>query len=358
VETVEMTGKQAVERQKRVTIYTVAEKLGVSSTTVYRALNNKSKISQKTKDSILKMVKELGYKPNSIAKSLARKPIRIAFIVSSGFPEFHRYFIIGAKQTEAELKDYNVHVDYFSNNEDGSDKDIAFFQTTIKKVAAGPYDGLLFLGREIDELRMITEKNIPVAAVVNDMPKTKRCFYMHYDGETAGRMAGELLFWRLGPGGKVVLASGAETIYMHTLITHGFTEQCKELSLDLVAIIYNKDDEETAYANTNAILDTHSEIQGIYVNSYNSRGVIRSIRDHNLGGKIVLITSDINDELCGCLANGIVSATIYQNQYRQGRLGLKYLYQCISENKSIEDTITINPEIIFRSNMHRYQQWR
>jgi ABC-type sugar transport system substrate-binding protein len=156
----------------------------------------------------------------------------------------------------------------------------------------------------------------------------------------------------------VVLASGFEHITIHQQTSRGFIKTCKEFPLNLLTTLYNKDNEQVAYSNTNILLKQHPDIMGIYVNSHNSSGVIRSVREHGLGGKVILITSDINDELCKCLEDGTVTATVFQNQYRQGRLALRYLYQHISENLEIEDTITVNPELIFRSNMHRYQQWR
>jgi LacI family transcriptional regulator len=342
---------------KRVTIYTIAEKLGISSTTVYRALNNKSRISETTKEAVIAAANELGFRPNSVAKSLARKALRIAFVVSSGFPEFHHYFINGARQTERELRDYNVRVDYFSNEEENIFDDGTFFlRTTLKKIAADSYDGLLFLGTEVEELDLIAAKGMPMATVVNDYEKNNRCFFIHYDGETAGRLAAELLFWKLGKGAGVALASGFQTIYVHKLIAKGFYEKCEELSLHLTGTLYNRDTRQVAYENTNTLLEEHPELQGIYVNSYNSGGVIRSVKEHGLDGKIMLITSDINEELVTCLMDGTVSATIYQNQYRQGRLGLRYLYQYISENQKIDDTISVNPEVIFKSNINRYRE--
>jgi LacI family transcriptional regulator len=208
----------------------------------------------------------------------------------------------------------------------------------------------------VDELDLIAGKGIPMATILNDYKKDNRCFFIHYDGETAGRLAAELLFWKLGKDANVALASGFETIYMHKLISRGFKQKCEELSLNLINILYNKDARKIAYMNTNILLEEHPELQGIYVNSYNSSGVIRSVKEHGLGGKVTLITSDINEELVTCLTDGTVSATIYQNQYRQGRLGLRYLYHYISENQKIDDIISINPEVIFKSNINRYRE--
>ena len=53
------------------TIYQVAERAGVSLSTVSRVLNGKSSVNQALKEKVEKAVKELNYRPNSVARSLA-----------------------------------------------------------------------------------------------------------------------------------------------------------------------------------------------------------------------------------------------------------------------------------------------
>jgi LacI family transcriptional regulator len=340
---------------KRVTIYTIAKHLGVSSTTVYRALNGKPRVSGQTKEAVLRAAKELGFKANTLAKSLARKPIRIAALISSGFPEFHRHVILGIKQTAAELHDYNVQVDYFSFDKgDNREEEERFFRDALHRIANGQYEGLLVQGLAAEEFQLLEERNIPVAVVVTDIVNSGRLFCVQYDGCTAGRLAAELLYWKLGKNTKIAIATGFPDIQIHRQTVQGFMDQTVITPLDVIAVIYNHDNEETAYMQTKELLYEHPGIRGIYVNSYNSSGVIRAVTEQGMAGKICLITSDINDELRNCLEQGTVSATIFQNQYRQGQLGLRYLYHHIAENLQVDDTISIKPEVIFRSNMAHY----
>lgn len=53
------------------TIYQVSELAGVSLSTVSRVLNNNDYVSKKTKKKVMEAMKELGYQPSSIARSLA-----------------------------------------------------------------------------------------------------------------------------------------------------------------------------------------------------------------------------------------------------------------------------------------------
>ena len=66
-----------------VTIRDVARKCGVAVSTVSRALNGYSDITEETREKILKAVEELDYKPNLNARNLSsKKSNRIALIIS------------------------------------------------------------------------------------------------------------------------------------------------------------------------------------------------------------------------------------------------------------------------------------
>ena len=60
------------EDNRNLTIADVAEALGVSKTTVSRAISGKGRIGVATRDRVLKYIEEHDYKPNDIAKGLAQ----------------------------------------------------------------------------------------------------------------------------------------------------------------------------------------------------------------------------------------------------------------------------------------------
>lgn len=68
--------------EKKMTINDVAEALGVSPSTVSRAISGKGRIGEKTKSRVLQFIEEHDYHPNGIAKSLAQaKTYNIAMII-------------------------------------------------------------------------------------------------------------------------------------------------------------------------------------------------------------------------------------------------------------------------------------
>ena len=54
-----------------VTINDVAKAAGVSKGTVDRVLHNRGEVSKKSKEKVLRVIEELGYKPNLYASMLA-----------------------------------------------------------------------------------------------------------------------------------------------------------------------------------------------------------------------------------------------------------------------------------------------
>lgn len=64
-----------------VTIKNIAKEAGVSVSTASRALNNNSRISEKTRHHVQEVAKQLGYKPNFSAQSLTRGRANIVGVI-------------------------------------------------------------------------------------------------------------------------------------------------------------------------------------------------------------------------------------------------------------------------------------
>jgi DNA-binding LacI/PurR family transcriptional regulator len=91
-----------------VTIKDIAKKLGLSTSTVSRALRDSYEISPETKKAVLEYAKEINYRPNPIALSLKEKRSRsIGIIVSEIANSFFSQAINGI-QSMANEKGYNV----------------------------------------------------------------------------------------------------------------------------------------------------------------------------------------------------------------------------------------------------------
>ena len=89
----------------------IAKALNVSTTTVSRALNNKSDISPKTKEAVLSLARKLDYQPNNLAISLRKK--RSFQSIGVILPNVGHYFfstVLKGIMQKAHLNNYLVMV--------------------------------------------------------------------------------------------------------------------------------------------------------------------------------------------------------------------------------------------------------
>ncbi len=70
-----------MKKKNTVTIKDVAKKAGVATSTVSRVISQNSRISKETSDRVIKCMKELGYYPNAIARSLANQKTGVVGVI-------------------------------------------------------------------------------------------------------------------------------------------------------------------------------------------------------------------------------------------------------------------------------------
>ena len=105
-------GENVGTEEKKLTIADVAEHLGVSKTTVSRAISGKGRISEETRKRVQMYIDQMDYKPNLIAKGLAQsKTFNIAVILPMDCDlaelPFFQNCMFGICETAAK-RDYDV----------------------------------------------------------------------------------------------------------------------------------------------------------------------------------------------------------------------------------------------------------
>lgn len=104
---------QLKESYMTVTIKEVSARCGLSVSTVSKALNNYSDVSEATKELVVRTAKEVGYHPNSLARALKTNRtynLGVLFVDDNNSGLTHNYFaaVLDSFKTEAELKGYDI----------------------------------------------------------------------------------------------------------------------------------------------------------------------------------------------------------------------------------------------------------
>lgn len=145
-----------------VTVNEIAEKCGVSRTTVLRALNNQSRVSDATRKRILETAKELGYRPNLLARSFNTGRTMMIGMVAINMDNMVFVESLSAINREAQHKGYSLNIAL--NGEDCQAE-----QRRIQEFADRRMEGILLSaiskGKEYEDF--LKSLNTPIVCVGN-----------------------------------------------------------------------------------------------------------------------------------------------------------------------------------------------
>lgn len=209
------------------TIYDVAGAAGVSLATVSRVLNNPEKVKEETRQRVLKVIKELGYRPNVIARGLASRKTTTVGIVISDVTRASVAEMLGGISDIAHNYKYSIKL--FSVREDMNVMDV------LKDIVAEQVDGVLYLNDELSESRVeevkgiFQDNQIPFvfANVVSDDPEVPM---VSIDYEQAGYEITKLMLENKRK--DIYLLSTARRYSVNDKKEAGYTKAMKEAGLE------------------------------------------------------------------------------------------------------------------------------
>lgn len=143
----------------QVTIKDIARELGVSPSTVSRALKDHPDISAATKQQVQELVEKYNYKPNAIALSLrSRKSYTISVIVPQIVHHFFSSVISGIEEA-AQEKGYNVMI--FQSNEK-YEREVDIAQAIQSNRAEGLLVSVSKTTRNFKHFKDLMENDFPI----------------------------------------------------------------------------------------------------------------------------------------------------------------------------------------------------
>lgn len=196
------------------TIYDVAGAARVSLATVSRVLNNPEKVNEETRKRVLEVIKQLGYRPNAIARGLASRKTTTVGIIVSDITRASVSQMIHGIMTIAKQFSYSIKI--FSMNDEPSLDDF------VRLVVAEQVDGVIFLNDELDQnqmnqiKKMLDDSNVPFI-LSNVISEDQNIPAVNIDFETA---AYEIT--------KKMIENGRKNIYLFSTVRRYSANNRKE----------------------------------------------------------------------------------------------------------------------------------
>lgn len=142
------------------TIKDVAKKANVSTATVSRILNGLPGYSDETRQKVQKVIEELGYQPNAIARGLVNKRTKTLGVLLPNVSSMFASEILNGIEDTAHESDYSVIV---CNTDSNGVRTLKYLQVLNEKRV----DGIIFTSEELKEdyYKAMKEMNVPIVLV-------------------------------------------------------------------------------------------------------------------------------------------------------------------------------------------------
>ncbi|MCM3628919.1 LacI family transcriptional regulator [Paenibacillus glycanilyticus] len=263
-----------------VTIYDIAEKANVSAMTVSRVINNTGRISDKTRAKVKKVMEELNYVPNQMARSLVLQQTRSLFLLITDITNpFYTTLSRGAEDA-ATKNGYRL---LFGNSDESLEKEADYINTILTTRV----DGVMIAPAgdpSLPHLESLQRHNIPFVLLDREVPGVE-CDIVLGDSKEGARQ----LVNHLASQGhrRIAMVNGSDTISSARLRLEGYREALilNGLTYDEKIVFETSYGPRTDLSEMEAWMDSLDPLPTAIVagNNVLAIEVIRLLRKRNLG---------------------------------------------------------------------------
>lgn len=340
---------------KKYTIKDIAELSGVSKGTVDRVLHGRGRVSDKALKSVEKVLKEIDYQPNPIARNLKNNKIYNICVLLPD-PKKDAYWtpaVQGIKKAAKEFKPFGVHVNRYYYDPSAS---ASFLEKSQEALLATP-DVLLmaplFQKEALDVFTICQKGNISVALFNNYINAFNTENFIGQDLVQSGRVAASLIDKMVSKTSNIVILHLDEEAHMK-LKEDGFKAYFDEKKVvPKIEILSLQTLDETVFIkNSINLAQGKKEISAVFVT--NSKAYLFSKAIGDLAKDIVIVGYDLLDENIELLQNGNIDFLIHQKPKRQAYLGVGHLAEHFLFGKPIPSQNLLPIDIITPENVKYY----
>lgn len=319
-------------------IQRIAKKAGVGSATVDRVLHNRTGVSPKSRDKVLRALDEL--KSNSLTPK--KTALRVGILVDSGV-SFNQTYKTNAKLALGALA-YNENVQFIEKYRNSLNVDPAALALDITALSE-KVDGLLLTVPEHLEInktvKRITQNGKPVICVSSDLPNSGRTAYVGEDQTLAGATAALIT-------GNSISQKDGHILFVLSLpfrcqqereqgFRHVLRTQFPNLIVD--ETVSSHESAEMTYREIIKYLEANPAPCAIYNVAGGNIGVAKALKQTGLDQDILYIGHELNQNSAELLEGGEMNYVIGHRVSQEISEGLK-LIKTYRNGGTIENKIT------------------
>ena len=353
------------ELTPKIRIKDIAELAGVSEGTVDRVLHQRGDVSEKSRLAVTKVLEEMNYTPNLIARSLAsKKQYRFVCLYPKHQPgDYWENVDKGFDLAAIDFIHYNVHVDkQWFNQYDAN----SFISVSHKVLDSEPDAVLLspiFREETIEFANELTKRGIPFSFIDSMIDDVDFLTYYGQNSFKSGYIAAKLLLSELSENAQILVirthrkgAASNQTIARNK----GFMEYIKEFNLqnkfELINVELNNDDENANLEALKEKFENNSNIKGAI--TFNSKVYRLAMHLAALNhADVRLIGYDLLDKNIDYLKQDVVSYLIAQRPDKQAYFTVRDMCRELIFKQEIKKINYVPIDILIKENIEDYMNF-
>lgn len=338
---------------KEVTIYDIAKKLGISPTTVSRALNNNKAVNEQTKQRIFKEAKEMGYRSNIFASNLrSKRTNNIGVIVPRLNSPFQSSAIAGMEKIANE-SGFNLVI---SQSLESIEKEITNVQMMFNSRVDGLLVSLVDDPDNIQHFRPFIDKGIPLL-FFDRVAHERGCTGVVIDNTQAAYNATAHLIEQGCRNIVHVLGNPKINVYANRLKGYRYALLDHGLPFIEENIIYSDLSEEAGDVIVPQLLNRREKPDGLFVsNDSCAASCINSLKQEGIQVPWDIAVVGFNNDMISRLMEPKLSTINYPG-FEMGEVAMKslvhHLNGLLGEILQNTNTITLRSELIIRESSLR-----
>lgn len=341
-----------------ITIKEIAKRANVSIGTVDRIIHNRGGCSEKTRQKVMKIIEETGFKPNVVASHLVKS--RAYFIgVVMPFPyqndNFWELSKIGIERGRASFPHFNISLDYYFYNR----YEERTFLTVFEQALGDDIDGLLIapvLSKSAHDTFEMHNTDIPLVFFNASLPDQKAVSYIGQDCFMAGMTVGRLMSVLICNEGDIALIDISPEDYHISVRAVGFEHYFADNSHVRIHRFSMPNSEEFSDFESlcQTIYSQVPDLKGIFIPNASTYRFAEGIERFPFNNKVHIIGYDLIDKNIDCLKQGNVAFIINQQPIRQGIEAFTVLVNHIINKEEDKKEILLPIEIVMKESLESF----
>lgn len=326
----------------------IAEELGISRTTVARAINGSPSIKKETKEKIMKLVEKYNYEKNYIGSTLAIKTKKVVYaLVVKSKNEFYTDGIYnGLLKVEKEFKHYNMAMEIVQTDINDEELQLRKLKEILLSDNIG---GLIITPLAKEKIYKILKPYLETMKIISlGMRLHKDIPHVGPDYKKMGKIAGEIMKNILRNEERLLVINNGDDKVSSKSYLEGFISKIKDTQIKIVGPVKGKNAETTV-----KIIEkycTEDRIDGIYINRY-SHDSLKKVQKKLLIGKKI-VTNGMDETIKKLIESKIITATVMEQVELEGYTAGKKIFDSIIKNQTMENRWEVlKSRIVFLENL-------